>query len=99
MNYAHRLMVIDAQLKRPPSPEQVAAKRDAIKRMQQALTALSADERAVLDAVYDLRDTNDSGARLAARWGVHRSSISRRHKMVILKLRDLMAHDARKAPA
>ena len=84
-------MAIDAQLKQPPSPEQIATRRDAINRMNAALSGLSCDDREVLDAVYDLMETNDSGARLAARWGVHRSSISRRHRLIIQKMRHLMS--------
>lgn len=72
------------------SPEADYEERDAIHKVRRALEMLSDDERRVVRAVYDLNDSGDSGARMAKRTGMSRSSISRRHRVVLDRLRRLL---------
>ncbi len=55
--------------------------------MRAALVHLSARARETLTAVYDLKETGDSGAELARRIGVSRSTVSRRHRAALSALR------------
>lgn len=65
-------------------------REDAIYKVRRALQALPEEERRAVRAVYDFAERGDSGARAAARFGVSRSQISRRHRKALNKLRRMM---------
>ena len=74
----------------PVDPETNAAQRQCVSRMQTVLAELSEDDRQVIEAIYDFEERGDSGAKLAERLGTTRSSISRRHQIILLKLKERM---------
>lgn len=73
-----------------PNPEEHLSYLQDLRRMRSALDDLDEEERELLKAVYDLDDTGDTGAALARRQGVNRSSVTRRHQAILDKLRQLM---------
>lgn len=82
-----RLVAMEAE---QPDVESAYAREDAIYKVRKAMKALPDDERRAVRAVYDFSDRGDSGARAAARAGVSRSQISRRHRKALQKLRRMM---------
>jgi len=70
--------------------ETVLAWDQELQLMRQALEELNTLEKKVVRAVYDFSLRDDNAAQLALREGIHRSSVSRRHKSVLGKLRDIM---------
>ena len=70
--------------------ETVLAWDQELQLMRQALEELNTLEKKVVRSVYDFSLRDDNAAQLALREGIHRSSVSRRHKSVLGKLRDIM---------
>jgi RNA polymerase sigma factor for flagellar operon FliA len=63
---------------------------DVIYRVRRAVQALPESERRAIRAIYDFAEKGDSGAKAAARFGVSRSQISRRHQKALEKLRRML---------
>lgn len=74
----------------PESQEDALVERDTIHKVRQAVQQLSEAEQRVVRAIYDLDETGDSGAQMADRAGVSRSSISRKHRAILERLRRLL---------
>jgi RNA polymerase sigma factor for flagellar operon FliA len=55
--------------------------------LRRAMDALPDDDREVVDAVYDFHDAGDTGARLAERRRISRSTVSRAHVRILDGLR------------
>lgn len=60
------------------------------RRLATALGKLRAEHREALEAIYDLKETGDTGVALAKRLGVSRGTISRRHQAALGRLRVLL---------
>lgn len=71
-------------------PEEDLLAAADLRRLRQAIARLTDSERAIIVAVYDLDENGDSGAALAARLGVSRSTVSKVHRRVIHRLRAVM---------
>lgn len=89
---ATTMLVERAEQRRPePDPEQRLVDKETLARVSLALAALSAEDQAVIRAIYDLDESEDSGAALARRWKMHRSGVSRRHRRALKQLRRLLS--------
>ena len=75
-----------------PNPEEAFVHEADLTRMRNAVNQLDADDRALLQALYAL-DTSQhaSPAQYADARGIHRSTMSRRHRRVLKRLRLIMA--------
>ncbi len=74
----------------PDDAEARLADDESIEALRGALQRLPPDDRELIEAVYDFRETGDSGAALARRRDVTRSYISRRHRQILDRLRRLL---------
>lgn len=79
----------DEMLAEPP-PDVVAEEEETRTHLRRAFARLPEEDRRVLTAVYDLDDQGDSGAGLARRRGLSRSTVSRLHIRALDRLRRLM---------
>ncbi|MEE2788865.1 MAG: sigma-70 family RNA polymerase sigma factor [Myxococcota bacterium] len=93
VRFARAVLSADVRLRMAPSPEDITVHQSALRRLRRVLHELDADELSLIEAVYDFHGTDDSAARFARRRGLHRSSITRRHRNVLRKLRALMVPD------
>ncbi len=71
----------------PADPEARMLHAEQLGAVRAEVERLEPDHREALRAIYDLDGVGDSGAELARRRGLHRSSISRRHRAALGQLR------------
>lgn len=71
----------------PVDPETRMLQAEQIGAVRAEVERLEPEHREALRAIYDLDGVGDSGADLARRQGLHRSSISRRHRAALGQLR------------
>jgi RNA polymerase sigma factor for flagellar operon FliA len=73
-----------------PTPEEETVLADGLARLRAGVELLGLEDREVIGAIYDLDAVGDSGQRLAARLGLSRSAVSRRHRRALDRLRRLV---------
>ena len=83
----------DLESARSMRPDDIFERCETSHRLSQAVNELEPSEREVIEAVYDLREQGDSGARLAERRGINRSGVCRRHRSILERLRRIMRLD------
>ena len=74
----------------PDDAETTLAWEQEMQLLRQALEELNTLDKKVVRAVYDFSLRDDNAAQLAKREGIHRSSVSRRHRSALGRLRDIM---------
>ncbi|MFN3198097.1 MAG: sigma-70 family RNA polymerase sigma factor [Bradymonadia bacterium] len=67
-------------------PETALEQAQLMQRLRSALGQLPEEEREVIEAIYDLHQTGDSGAAWGRRKGLSRSAVSRRHHRALGRL-------------
>lgn len=83
---------LDVHDREPRDPEAMLLDGEELDRLREHLDRLAPDDREILEAIYDLGESGDSGAALARRRGVSRSYVSRRHRQLLDRLRRLLTH-------
>jgi|JI7StandDraft_1071085.scaffolds.fasta_scaffold177771_2 RNA polymerase sigma factor for flagellar operon FliA len=73
-----------------PTIDEVVEEEETRSTLRAAFARLPDEDRQVLAAVYDLKEQGDSGAALARRRGMSRSTVSRLHIRALERLKRLM---------
>jgi RNA polymerase sigma factor for flagellar operon FliA len=81
------MCVTDHLLPKQTNPEEETIDQEEKSLMKEAFEQMDEESRVLLTAVYDLDEIGDNAASLAGREGVHRSTITRRHRNVLEKLK------------
>jgi len=86
------LCLLDSALnpKEEPSPEKQLLEKETLARLRRVIESLSSSDQEVIRAVYDMKEQGESGASLARRQGISRSTISRKHSRLLRRIRRLM---------
>jgi RNA polymerase sigma factor (sigma-70 family) len=82
------MCVTDHLLPKQSTPEEEVIEHEEKSIMKEAFEQMDHESKTLLTAVYDLNETGDNAASLAGREGVHRSTITRRHRNVLEKLKE-----------
>ena len=88
----------EALHQRPPDPETLLTLKQRAQMLSAALDALSGRERALVQHLYDidLGQSDDDLEAVVA--GVHRSTVSRRHRRVLSRLRSIIGRSSTASP-
>lgn len=78
---------VEAHTDPPKTPEEIAMHSETQQRLASALSSLRPRDLELVIAVHDLRGIGDSGAALARRRGVGRSTVARRSRQLTKLLR------------